>query len=326
MWVLETSTLRLHYFISPEKVPGGYVILSHVWDQEELSFQQLQEINNRRYTSDKARRRLISPKVTQMCNIASRHEYKWAWIDTCCIDKTSSAELSEAINSMFHYYSIAHICYVYLSDVPEAHAFHSGAKRRSLRRSPPKFHQSRWHKRGWTLQELVAPHTVYFFSDCWEYLGSKAELADRLEKITRIPASVLRLESKPRDFSVAQRMSWAAGRKTTRVEDEAYSLLGIFGVNMPTLYGEGRRAFRRLQEEIMKQSPDTTLFAWGFPQSWADVVRSSHSNGDRPPDEPDSTGKMFAEKPEDFICASDIRYTPGPRAPEHHPKAQEVIT
>ena len=292
MWVLETPTLRLHSFPSPEKVPGGYAILSHVWVGEEQSFQHLQEIN-RRNISDKRRRKLVSPKVRNFCDLADAEGYNWGWIDTCCIDKTSSAELSEAINSMFRYYTLAHVCYAYLQDVPLQGAFDGKGG------DPPPFYSSRWHKRGWTLQELIAPRVVFFLSNCWEIMGSKSELADRLEDITRIPASILRLESKPPDVSIAQRMSWAALRETTRPEDEAYCLLGIFDINMPTLYGEGRKAFRRLQEEIMKQSSDTTLFAWGSSTTLKSIglFRAAPS-------------PLFAARPRDFHGSHGIYYSP----------------
>ena len=162
------------------------------------------------------------------------------------------------------------------------------------------FSRSRWHTRGWTLQELIAPRVVFFLSDSWEFMGSKSELADRLEGITGIPTSVLRLERKPQDFCIAQRMFWAARRQTTRLEDEAYSLLGIFNINIPTLYGEGRKAFRRLQEEIMKQSPDTTLFAWG---AW---TPGPNSIGNKVP------SALFAASPRDFR-SSAIYYAPRAR-------------
>ena len=242
----------------------------------------------------------ISPKVRAFCEVAEREEYKWAWIDTCCIDKSSSAELSEAINSMFRYYTLALVCYAYLGDVPSAVAFDT-----FLNGSADDI---RWFKRGWTLQELIAPRVVCFLSQTWEFLGSKAEFATLLEDITRIPASVLRLESDLTTFSIAQRMSWAADRQTTRPEDEAYCLLGIFDVNMPTLYGEGRKAFRRLQEEIMKQSPDTTLFAWGNRAACgAEAVLQRYTISTR----------LFADSPRDFYPSSDIRYTP--RMGGHYP-------
>ena len=197
----------------------------------------------------------LSGKVLSFQLKAEEHGFDWAWSDTCCIDKTSSAELTEAINSMFHYYSCSDVCYVYLHDVP------SGCDPTSPGSA---FTQSRWYKRGWTLQELLAPKNVVFMAQDWSYLGTKYGLADVLEQnIYNIPpARVLRFETDMSEMSVAQRMSWAAYRTTTRVEDEAYSLFGLFGVNMPTLYGEGRNAFYRLQEAIMNTSPDTSLLAW----------------------------------------------------------------
>ncbi|KAI0742952.1 heterokaryon incompatibility protein-domain-containing protein [Daedaleopsis nitida] len=256
MWLLDTDTLRHHFFTSPEAVGDGYAILSHVWDDEEQSFQDLQRIHERCETSGEDPHHLVSLKIHQFCTVAARHRYKWAWIDTCCIDKTSSAELSEAINSMFRYYSLAHVCYVYLRDVPTDGAFEPIFEQFDLYGRGPMpvapFADCRWHTRGWTLQELIAPRIVLFLSTTWEFLGSKADLADKLHRITQIPATVLRLECPLSEMSVAQRMSWAANRQTTRVEDAAYCLMGLFGVNMPTLYGEGHMAFQRLQEGIVR--------------------------------------------------------------------------
>ena len=178
----------------------------------------------------------------------------WAWADTCCINKTSSAELTEAINSMFQYYSRSEVCYAYLSDVPPLPT--QGIVTWG-------FINSVWHTRGWTLQELIAPKVVVFMTSDWTRIGTKYELADELQKINGYPpASVLRFEKDITEMSVAQRMSWAANRETTRVEDEAYSLFGLFGISIPTLYGEGRNSFYRLQEEIMRTSTDTSLIAW----------------------------------------------------------------
>jgi hypothetical protein len=122
----------------------------------------------------------------------------------------------------------------------------------------------RWFTRGWTLQELLAPERVEFFNKTWDPLGSKEILAPYISEITTIPERFIKADqrSKARHPSIAQRMSWAAGRETTRLEDKAYSLLGLFNVNMPLLYGEGAKAFIRLQEEILKNSADHSLFAW----------------------------------------------------------------
>ncbi|KAI1787279.1 HET-domain-containing protein [Ganoderma leucocontextum] len=254
MWLLSTNRAELHFFPSPESVPRGYAILSHVWDKEEQTFQDTQKLCTQCATTGGNPRDLASPKIWQFCILAERHGYDWGWADTCCIDKTSSAELSEAINSMFQYYSLAEVCYAYLRDVP--HDPGRGV-------DADVFKASVWHTRGWTLQELIAPEAVIFLSTEWEMMGTKADLATLLQETMNVPASVFLLETEVADVSIAARMSWAAKRRTTRVEDEAYCLLGIFEINMPTLYGEGQKAFRRLQEEIMKQSVDTSIFAWG---------------------------------------------------------------
>ncbi|RPD54186.1 HET-domain-containing protein [Lentinus tigrinus ALCF2SS1-7] len=270
MWLLSTDRAELHFFADPEDVEDGYATLSHVWDKEEQSFQDVQKIRKKcaRNLTAKGRnpRNFVCEKIRRCCELAESHGYKWVWIDTCCIDKTSSAELSEAINSMFRYYALSSICYAYMRDVTPI-AFPDG--------SPQTYYRARnhlgtsiWFGRGWTLQELVAPRFLLFLSESWTTLGTKADFADILEDDTGIPATVLRLEASYTEYSIAQRMSWYGKRETTRAEDEAYCLLGLFGVHIPPLYGEGRNAFRRLQEEIMKQSTDTTLFAWGGTDKW----------------------------------------------------------
>ena len=265
MWLLSTDRAELKFFSDPGDIEEGYAILSHVWDKEEKSFQEVQEFRAECEKTGAVPRECadIGYKIRESCRLAENHGWKWIWIDTCCIDKTSSAELSEAINSMFRYYSLSSICYAFLRDVRainrDVHGYSDVGKNDS---GDPEFARSRWHQRGWILQELLASQLLVFISATWEVLGDKYELAAVLERITRIPQEVLRFERDMADASIAQRMSWASRRKTTRVEDEAYCLMGIFGINMPTLYGEGRMAFYRLQEEIMKTSTDTSLFAW----------------------------------------------------------------
>lgn len=305
MRLLNTHTLKLHSFTSPEVVKPGYAILSHVWNENEQSFQDLQGIHDRCAESGEDPRQYVSPKIRRFCEVAAQEGYEWAWVDTCCIDKTSSAELSEAINSMFTYYRLALVCFAYLRDVPTETAF---TAQDGVETSP--FGRSRWHTRGWTLQELIAPRVVLFFSATWNYLGSKADLAEPLEVITCIPAAILLLQRSPAELCIAQRMSWAARRVTTRMEDEAYCLLGIFGVNMPTLYGEGRNAFQRLQKRLMKQYPDTTLFAWGF--YFTLTGRRAHQT----PGENLASG-LFADSPLDFEGAGTITYGLRSTAPEY---------
>lgn len=191
----------------------------------------------------------LSPKIWDACAVARTNGFRSMWIDSYCIDKSSSSELSYA------WYARAIVCYAsYLADVPagEVHgAPHS------------KFRRSRWFTRGWTLQELIAPRHVEFIAQDWTHIGSKHTLVNLVEGVTGINERALLHLTSLDKFSVSQRLSWASKRRTTRVEDEAYSLLGIFDISIPALYGEGQRAFRRLQEEVMRRIPDQSLFAWG---------------------------------------------------------------
>ena len=312
MRLLHTRTLELHSFTSPEEVEEGYAILSHVWEDHEQTYQELQAIHTQCEASGEDPRGLVSPKIRRFCEVAAQQGYQWGWADTCCIDKTSSAELSEAINSMFQYYSLSQVCFVYLADVPTADALterpswftitHADSRVKS---SP--FQTSKWHSRGWTLQELIAPRVVLFFTDAWHFLGSKADLADLLYETTSIPIDLLKMTKMLQDFSIAQRMSWAASRQTRRKEDIAYCLMGIFDVNMPPLYGEGQKAFQRLQEAILRQSPDTTLFAWG-PHGELGVLEYYQTLAEKQTE----VSKLFASSPEDFRFSKDTVYSSTP--------------
>lgn len=271
MWLINTTTAALCYFPSCEAVPGGYLILSHVWGAAEQSFQDVQRLTSATVTTSVSRLSgtssssassvsdpfsRLSPKIRGCCKFAASLGHTWAWMDMCCINKDSSAELSEALNSISVWYAKADICVAYLDDVPDGDdPWVRGSA----------FWRSRWFKRGWTLQELLCPPYVLFLSRGWARLGAKAALAPLIQDITMIDTDILTFKRPLASVSVARRMAWAADRVTSRIEDRAYSLMGIFGVNMPIIYGEGRNAFRRLQEEIMKVSPDQTLFAWGYP-------------------------------------------------------------
>jgi hypothetical protein len=182
---------------------------------------------------------------------ARRDGLQYFWIDTCCIDKSSSAELQEAINSMFRWYRNATKCYVYLTDASTA-GFDANDK--SFEPWDQAFRKSRWFTRGWMLQELIAPASVEFFSKEGHQLGTRNSLERHIHEVTGIPVKALR-GNPLSSFSIHERMIWAEKRETTREEDKAYSLLGIFDVHMPLIYGEGRdKAFKRLQEEIDKAS------------------------------------------------------------------------
>jgi hypothetical protein len=245
MRLLNVASLQLEEFFD-DHLPT-YAILSHTWQEDEVSFQDMQ--------GSSAPNKKGYSKIKRCCYQAVKDGLQYAWVDTCCIDKSSSAELTEAINSMHRWYQNAAVCYAYLFDV--------GSRETSL---DSMFSRSAWWTRGWTLQELIAPSQVEFYSSTWDILGTKQSLKETISTITGIDIEAL--GGKDLDtFSIAQRMSWASKRFTTRTEDMAYSLLGIFRVNMPMLYGEGQRAFIRLQEEILKQSDDHSLFAWSCPDT-----------------------------------------------------------
>lgn len=261
----------------PDPSTVTYAILSHVWrvstDGGEQSYDDVRRIQavvkkgwqepppSASDTSASAESRerstifahpALSDKVRGFCKVARDAGYRLAWNDACCIDKTSSAELSEAINSMFEWYRLSDMCYVYLADV-------SHGDRPQDRRS--EFRRSRWHKRGWTLQELIAPERVEFLTRDWRFLGTKTGLAATLERITGVDVSILTGRAALDSVGVARRISWTHQRETTRIEDRAYSLMGLFGVHMSATYGEGDNAFIRLQEEIIRTIPDQSLFA-----------------------------------------------------------------
>jgi len=243
MRLLNTHSLRVAEFLDDDKYPP-YAILSHTWGRDEVSLQDIQD-------PEVACTREGFAKVDSARMLALSEGFEYIWIDTCCIDKTSSSELSEAINSMYLWYRMSTVCYAYLADVtPESDE--SG------------FCASRWFTRGWTLQELIAPPVVAFYSSDWQLLGFKSQRTRLLSQITGIDTSIL-TGGDISQISVARKMSWAADRQTRRVEDVAYSLLGIFSVNMPLIYGEGKKAFIRLQEEIIKATDDQSIFAWTIP-------------------------------------------------------------
>jgi hypothetical protein len=228
----------------------AYAILSHTWGPatEEVSFQDL-ELGTSKEKSG-YRKILFCEKQ------AATDGLHYFWVDTCCIDKRNNTELTKAINSMFRWYGSAARCYVYLSDVPT-----SGSPNEEVQQNvwEAKFRKSRWFTRGWTLQELLAPAAVQFYSSHGKYLGDKQSLVRIIHETTGI--SVTALQGHPLEsFSVTERMAWAAKRQTTEEEDAAYCLLGIFNTFMPLIYGEGRdSALKRLQREVDGRPPTGTL-------------------------------------------------------------------
>ncbi|KAI0532398.1 heterokaryon incompatibility protein-domain-containing protein [Xylaria digitata] len=223
-----------------EDIPA-YAILSHTWGPsgEEVTLCDIQQ--------GEGRRKLGYQKIGFCERQATANALEYFWVDTCCIDKLSSAELHEAIASMFRWYQKATKCYVYLSDVVSQGEQQSNPPQATWE---PAFRNSRWFTRGWTLQELLAPPCVEFFSCDGKKLGDRASLDQLLHKITGIAVEALQ-GAELSNFSIGQRLLWAEHRETTRSEDKVYSLFGILDVSMCANYGEGGdRAMDRLLREI----------------------------------------------------------------------------
>jgi hypothetical protein len=249
MRLINAQTVKLEEFFDEPR--PSYAILSHTWDAEEITFSDLAE-------PQQAKTKQGFSKIQQVCELTQRHGLGFVWVDTCCIDKSSSTELSHAINSMFRWYEDASICYVYLSDLND-NIRGSGATSSTL-----SWESCRWFTRGWTLQELLAPSKLEFYDHAWDFLGERNSrpILQALSSITSIDEHILADSRRIHEVSIGTRMSWAANRATSRIEDTAYCLMGIFNVFMPLLYGEGRRAFKRLQEEMLKNSTDMSILAW----------------------------------------------------------------
>jgi hypothetical protein len=221
-----------------------YAILSHTWtNSEEVTYNEM--------TTGNGKSKIGYDKIRFCMDRAVVDKIEHCWVDTCCIDKSSQQELQTAINSMFRYYQRASKCYVYLSDVEvskrvsDAQAFPI-----SLAQA---FRHSKWFTRGWTLQELLAPDSVEFFSKDGQLLGSRISLERDIQEITNLPSAVLRGQ-RLSEFGIEERLGWAANRVTTLREDKVYCLLGIFGVYLPLIYGEGEAyAEIRLREEIARR-------------------------------------------------------------------------
>ncbi|KAI1498407.1 heterokaryon incompatibility protein-domain-containing protein [Biscogniauxia marginata] len=299
MRLLHTKTLELHTFIGGDDVPP-YTVLSHTWGDDEVTFEDMSR-------SETRTKKQGWDKIVNFCRRAAADGWEYGWIDTCCINKTDASELGEAINSMFRLYEESEVCYAYLTDVPPKYALSPSAsdargvneedRSNNNNKVPWKwyFRSSKWFTRGWTLQELLAPSFLLFLDWNWDDIGSREAWATEVHAATGIETKQLW------DFkscSIATKLSWASGRRTTRVEDRAYSLLGLLGVNMPLIYGEGKRAFVRLQHELIRAHNDETIFAWG------DLPVEDHvlSVGD-PAD-------ILASSPEDFQFSSGLMTWP----------------
>lgn len=277
MRFLNTRTLKFEQIPDSELhlEENQYAILSHRWgaDNDEVSFEDVQ--TSTEFSSKKG-----FNKIREFCKVAISENCRYGWVDTCCINKGDAVELSEAINSMYQWYKGSKICIAYLEDVPQK-----------------QLTDSQWFDRGWTLQELISLKAVTFFDHDWNIIGTKLNLIADLSRKTSIPKKILSHTTQPSSCSVAQRMSWAASRKTKRVEDRAYSLMGLFDINMPMIYGEREKAFLRLQQQIIQRSKDESIFAWDMES----------------PDAARTYSGLFAPSPSAFANCSNIIQIQGSR-------------
>ena len=271
--------------------PEKYAILSHRWTEKEpgetaeVNYEEMVELANmNRKKQGEIRERAGYEKILRSCKEAGKNGFEWLWVDTCCIDKRSSAELFEAINSMYRWYEKSARCYAYLHDIPDL-TFPTEPDSERY----PHYGWPEWFSRGWTLQELIAPDDVQFFNKDWRPIGDKKTHSSTLQAITRVPQNILTNGFSVTRPCVAQIMSWAAHRKTSRVEDQAYSLMGLLDVSIPMSYGEGKRAFQRLQLEIIRMSNDQSIFAW-----------DPHGRIRR-------SGSVLADEPRFFLDCSDLQ-------------------
>lgn len=288
MRLINATTFELKEFFDADLPP--YAILSHRWGEHEVSYQDWLYVTKQFpprwggvYLEEEASKIKSSAgykKIMDACMMARWDDLEWIWADTCCIDKTNLAELSEAINSMYRWYKGSELCYAYLQDV-KIHADGSDGSH-ACRWIETTVRKSEWFLRGWTLQELLAPREVKFVSQEWDVIFHKSDGRRLLSEITGIPEIIFSNHHKPvvQKAHVSDIFSWAARRTTTRVEDRAYSLLGLIGINMPLLYGEGDGAFRRLQLEIARSLQDLSFLAWGL-----DEKLNGLNNTSRPPRE-----------------------------------------
>ncbi|ETN38886.1 uncharacterized protein HMPREF1541_06927 [Cyphellophora europaea CBS 101466] len=273
MRLIDTRTLELADF--GNHLPSAqYAILSHRWGDNEVTYRQYMAL-------DKSLLRAQTPrayssgldKILWGCHMARRNNLRYFWIDTCCINKNNEddqTELSASVMSMWKWYHEAAICYIFLATITLSAA--------EVERDPNAFME--WHhskdsedrdygrpaeyfRRGWTLQELLAPRRAIFFNATWSFIGSRLQLVDQIYNATNIAKQYINSNEGIRLASIAARLSWAGGRETTREEDRVYSLIGLFDINMDIRYGEGyERAFYRLQKEIVENDPSEDIFAW----------------------------------------------------------------
>ncbi|KAK7437911.1 hypothetical protein VKT23_018346 [Stygiomarasmius scandens] len=241
--LINTKTHRLVDFPEHRDEYPSYAILSHRWLDEEVTYQEYLR------PRDETKRKSGYRKILQACKQASRDGFEYIWIDTCCINQEDQDEVARNVKSMYAYYGNSDVCYAYLVDISTKTGISYLTQRL--------WRESDWFKRGWTLQELVAPQQVVFFDSSWTQIGDKEKLKEEIHDLTGIPSSVLEGSKPIMEVDIRERMSWCAGRQTTIPADLVYSLLGILGVQLEPDYKENVvNAFRRLQNALINAYPE----------------------------------------------------------------------
>ena len=297
MRLINVHTLEMKQYGSSDLKPE-YAILSHMWSDDEVLFADYQKAYEESRPDSQGRehhidtgkgkvpwKHLLNPdhyqvpkdtgwgKIAWACNEARNNlkggADKSLWIDSCCIDKSKQTEESESFSLMAQWYGGAEVCYTYLQDVSNNELEYTKKERQHV--GAPldglgQFGWSRWFDRGWTLQELLAPPHMQFFDYNWDFIDTRQNLSLEIEAATKIDQRYLN-DGRYKEACIAIKMSWMANRTTSKVEDTAYALLGLFGVRMPTDYGEGPAAFIRLQETLIEkyEDQDESIFAWTDP-------------------------------------------------------------
>lgn len=244
IWLLSAKTLELHEFDSSRP---PYATLSCSWSAGSISLEDLIE-------RDITSRKSSFPKLQAACCQARDFDLHWIWNDDVCIDRRSTMAISECSNSIGDIYWECSLCMVHLQDFP------AGVITEEERGSY--LENCSWIRSAWTLPHLILPQESFFYDTNWVQIGQKSTLAGLRSNLLGIDTGVLDDRTTLAEYSVAKRMSWASGLWAPRIEDKAYSLLSIFGIRMSIQYGQGRRAFLRLQTEILKSTKDSSLFAW----------------------------------------------------------------
>jgi hypothetical protein len=274
LFVMEHPDSRMEHI---EEVVEKYfrcVMLSHRWDAKES---KLHEIQGKFVYKLHPVGGIV--KLQSFCKIARDAGYRWAWMDTCCIDQTNNVELQESINSMFVWYHHSALTIIYLPDVPPFS-------------EPGALAKSVWNTRGWTFQELMASRCILFYQSDWTlYLNDRSpnhkdsdNIIKELAEATGIDRETL-VDFHPGTKNVRKTLQWASSRTTTRQEDIAYSLFGVFCVRPGVNYGEKKQsAIGRLLETIIAQSGDITALDWvGKPSEFNSCLPADISSYKAPP-------------------------------------------